>query len=74
METDGQSSDSVRWQENEPQELSPIHTGHLTRNVPATAQNLQELRGTAGVPQRERVLQVIHRESDGQVQADHTAI
>ncbi len=74
METDGQGRDFMRREENEFEELPSFYIGHSSRNIPAATQDIQELRGTAGIPQRERLLQDIHGEPDGQMQADSPVV
>ena len=52
MEANGQGSQPVRQQANEPQELSPVYSGHSPGHVPAPQKDIQELRGQHSLPER----------------------
>lgn len=74
METDGQSGQPLCKPSDEPKKLASVHIGHIAGDLPAPEEDFQELRDTAGLPQRERILQNIHGEPDEQMQTSGAAV
>lgn len=73
LEADGQSREALPAAQDEPEEQSPLHPGHSPGHVPATAADLQQVRGP-NAPAARRLLLRVHKQPDAEVQAGHQAV